>query len=225
MFLENKIMKSVNSKNMYNINCESWEEWGNNNTEDLKNKEPVYKPVDPYYEFNFPMLGKEPTPIPTPILVDCSKKSDLKTTDLPNKQRNMYEKDNTVKVDNSEQMFRSRLCKSVNTGTKCGYGEKCRFAHHSMELQLTPCIFGKKCKFVCWENNRCFNVIEEKKCNFIHLDEDKRDYFKRVNIDIVEEHKPVKNNVKTKTTDIKLNAPKINPWGNIKNTKIVSKVN
>ena len=63
---------------------------------------------------------------------------------------------------------KSRMCISFETGKKCEHG-KCRFAHNLAEFTPAKCLFGEKCKYI-------------KKCMYLHPDEKKYAYCKRIGI-------------------------------------------
>jgi hypothetical protein len=94
---------------------------------------------------------------------------------------------NKLAVSNGGEL-RSRLCKSVMTGglKKCPHGIRCKFAHTPVELNVTGCVFGDRCKFVTkgissWENAKV------KICQFGHPGEetDKASFCKRIGMVVV----------------------------------------
>jgi len=93
-----------------------------------------------------------------------------------------------VNTENTqERLYKTRMCRSVETGDVCPHGDGCRFAHSSSELRTAPCLFGGDCCFVRWRNGNYFNNPGSKVCTFLHPEETKRGYCARVKIPYIEE--------------------------------------
>lgn len=51
--------------------------------------------------------------------------------------------------------YRRQMCRSINAGKVCEYGNKCRFAHKLSELNILNCKWGNKCQNVY---HTCMNI-------------------------------------------------------------------
>jgi hypothetical protein len=75
-----------------------------------------------------------------------------------------------------------KFCAFVLKGKKCGYGEKCRFAHSYS--QLKECFFNTRCKKIKIVKSNPDGTIEMinkgEGCFFKHLNESKKSYMERV---------------------------------------------
>ena len=78
---------------------------------------------------------------------------------------------------------KTKMCKSVITGTKCKHGEKCRFAHSIDELSISQCLFADNCRYVQKKNNKYFNIPQLRCCNHQHPGERDIDFYKRTGIE------------------------------------------
>jgi len=89
--------------------------------------------------------------------------------------------DSMKKPDPSVVYKNTRMCHSVLEGKSCENISECTYAHQLDELRILPCMFGKDCHHVInvenkYENNQDSN----KKCFYIHPEEEKTNYKKRV---------------------------------------------
>jgi len=90
----------------------------------------------------------------------------------------------------------SAMCRTVEAGNQCGYGDRCKFAHFLNEFGPRCCNFGKMCCFVIFDTNTGIftnNTTKFRTCNFIHDGETRENYFDRVKIysHIPKEKKPI----------------------------------
>lgn len=90
----------------------------------------------------------------------------------------------------------SAMCRTVEAGNQCGYGDRCKFAHFLNEFGPHCCNFGKMCCFVIFDTNTGIftnNTTKFRTCNFIHDGETRENYFDRVKIysHIPKEKKPI----------------------------------
>tara|TARA_Y100000389_G_C17441122_1_gene508615 strand:+ start:438 stop:1118 length:681 start_codon:yes stop_codon:yes gene_type:complete len=70
---------------------------------------------------------------------------------------------------------------SLINNIPCPHGEYCRYAHDISEVIPKCCLYGNNCKFVYNTKNKWFNNIKTNKiCNFIHPNESKENFSKRI---------------------------------------------
>lgn len=85
------------------------------------------------------------------------------------------------KPDPSVVFKNTRMCHAVLEGKKCESISECTYAHELEELRILTCMFGKDCHHVInIDNNYVNNEDSIKKCFYIHPEEDKANYKKRV---------------------------------------------
>jgi len=119
---------------------------------------------------------------------ECQKKR-TQTTD---KRTNAFNSLENTK-DMESKLTKTRLCRSVEKGTPCPHGSRCRFAHSVEELRIKDCVFGDACKFVCksksgeYFNRKEFtdrngNRKKCKACSCRHTGETDRNFFERTGI-------------------------------------------
>lgn len=86
--------------------------------------------------------------------------------------------DKVVLVNN---LFKTRMCSSIDNKEKCPHGQNCRFAHFLGELIISNCLFGSKCKFVKNIDGKLVNS-SDKCCQHKHPDETVDEYYIRTNL-------------------------------------------
>ena len=80
------------------------------------------------------------------------------------------------------------MCQSIMKKETCKFGKKCNFAHDIKQLIIKQCSFGDKCRLTVYKHgkivNKVPNVLKKgvivKKCTYIHENEEREDYFKRL---------------------------------------------
>ena len=102
-----------------------------------------------------------------------------------------YKKETSEGWKTKKQQFRERktpapvsfektkMCFSVERGTRCPHGKNCRFAHTTEELVLPQCHFGARCNFIVKKGGVVCNK-DARICRRIHAGETRTAYFKRV---------------------------------------------
>lgn len=85
------------------------------------------------------------------------------------------------KPDPSVVYKNTRMCHSVLEGKICENLPECTYAHKIDELKISPCVFGNECHHVI-KNDGIYSNKEDstKKCFYLHPEEDKKNYKKRV---------------------------------------------
>lgn len=87
------------------------------------------------------------------------------------------------------------ICRTVNAGGQCPYGNRCKFAHVLEEFNPFSCKFGRECRFILFDdktNTFINNPINDRACPFKHNNETRENYFNRVKI---YDHIPMSKNV------------------------------
>jgi hypothetical protein len=85
------------------------------------------------------------------------------------------------KPDPSIVYKNTRMCQSILEGKSCESPDECTYAHVFEDLRIQPCIFGNDCNHVTRNNNDYVNNKDSiKKCFYIHPEENKMNYKKRV---------------------------------------------
>lgn len=89
-------------------------------------------------------------------------------------------------IENTSEMSKTKMCKSVEEGKKCLNGDNCRFAHNIDQLSIKECIFKDRCTFVvCQETDTGViytnNETKQKLCQFLHPREILENYLARMN--------------------------------------------
>ena len=82
---------------------------------------------------------------------------------------------------NRENLYYTKLCKSVKLKSICHHGDKCKFAHSIEQLCISNCVFGENCRFVIKRDGIFINKIKTKICNHIHPEETQENYYNRIN--------------------------------------------
>ena len=110
----------------------------------------------------------------------------------------------------AKSLLRTQLCRSVKQGLACKYGEKCKFAHSTSELQIPTCFFSCNCRFVRQTTQGFFVNVggsKSKLCNFIHEGESKDNFLRRTQNYIPREtHHPIP------TPPVRVELPKASVW-------------
>ena len=87
-------------------------------------------------------------------------------------------------------MCKTQFCKSLTTeGYKCVYNDKCNYAHSIDELRIRMCNYPDTCYKVYVNDKGYFRNCDKQKCRFLHSEETKKNYVKRLGINYIE---PVK---------------------------------
>ena len=73
-----------------------------------------------------------------------------------------------------ENLYKTALCNSVKSNTKCTFGDKCNFAHSTSELKQRKCLFGPACT--------------KDYCNLLHEEIDPSEYLDKL-IKEIEDYK------------------------------------
>ena len=82
-----------------------------------------------------------------------------------------------------KSLVKSRMCRSVETGTVCPHGHRCRFAHSCEELVVADCFFSDACNRVRWvKSTGVFKNCGKNKCMHKHPGESKEQALRRVGI-------------------------------------------
>jgi hypothetical protein len=68
------------------------------------------------------------------------------------------------------EYYRTHMCRSIDNGEKCTYGDRCRFAHSLSQLNIQDCPWGNGCK------------IDYKPCRHKHPYEDLEQYYVRTGL-------------------------------------------
>jgi hypothetical protein len=76
---------------------------------------------------------------------------------------------------------KSRVCKMIEMGKPCRYGDKCSFAHTMTDLTPKRCRFGERCRQLDWTCNGFVNKMG-RRCSFIHPKETRDNYQNRLNL-------------------------------------------
>ena len=79
-------------------------------------------------------------------------------------------------------LYRSKMCVSVDTNNPCPHGKMCRYAHSIDELNVVPCFFKRTCRRVEYREGIYHNCEQGPKCGFLHPGEDMINYCQRMNI-------------------------------------------
>ena len=78
---------------------------------------------------------------------------------------------------------KTQFCKSLTTfGYKCVYKDKCNYAHSIDELRIRMCNYPDTCYKVYVNDKGYFRNCENQKCSFLHSEETKQNYVKRLGI-------------------------------------------
>ena len=85
------------------------------------------------------------------------------------------------KKEIEKTLTKTRMCKSVEMGTVCRHGVRCRFAHTLEELVVAPCVFGVECRRVECVGG-CYKNCGERVCNFIHPNEERDAFYLRTGL-------------------------------------------
>ena len=85
------------------------------------------------------------------------------------------------KKEIEKTLTKTRMCKSVEMGTVCRHGVRCRFAHSLDELVIAPCVFGVECRRVECVGG-CYKNCGERVCNFIHPNEERDAFYLRTGL-------------------------------------------
>ena len=103
----------------------------------------------------------------------------------------------------ANRLKNTRLCWSVREGKVCPHGKgKCHFAHSVGELCLGDCLFGDRCRFVFYREDKYHNSRNQNKlCTYLHPEETRENYMSRTGMDKIE--------IKTKTPPLKLEPTEI----------------
>jgi hypothetical protein len=113
------------------------------------------------------------------------------------------------KKEMEKVLTKTRMCKSVEMGTVCRHGVRCRFAHSLDELVACQCVFGMECRRV-ERVGGCYKNCGDRVCNFIHPGEERAAFYLRTGL---KKPTPVKAAPPVKTTrgwDMsKLNVPPV----------------
>ena len=134
----------------------------------------VTKNVEIEFDFDFPTLSQG-------IAMKVAKNTDAtdgwKTVGDRQKAKNIL----SDKVEISKALTKTKLCDSIRKNVECRHGANCRFAHSVEELVLSPCLFGKKCRFVAYTDSVYANC-SEKKCMHQHPEEELENYYIRTGL-------------------------------------------
>lgn len=77
----------------------------------------------------------------------------------------------------------SSICRTVEAGNKCPYGDRCLFAHYLEDFEPKLCNFGRNCRFVIMDSDTFVNnPCKDRPCFFRHEGESRDNYFTRVKI-------------------------------------------
>jgi hypothetical protein len=85
------------------------------------------------------------------------------------------------KKEMEKTLTKTRMCKSVEMGTVCRHGVRCRFAHSLDELVVAPCVFGMECRRV-ERVGGCYKNCGDRVCNFIHPGEERDAFYLRTGL-------------------------------------------
>jgi len=87
----------------------------------------------------------------------------------------------TAKADDQKC---TRLCSSVLDGTRCPYGNRCRFGHRVRDLVQRPCCFGPACRLAKRVAPGVYKNCGDKRCDFWHPEETCDSYSVRMGISV-----------------------------------------
>jgi hypothetical protein len=92
-------------------------------------------------------------------------------------------------VFESNEMYATKICKSVMNRTKCSFGTKCTFAHSIKQLRVrdckfTNCVHVKPLSYS--DNGYLYENVGDKVCEFWHQRESEISYAKRLLIPLDE---------------------------------------
>ena len=85
------------------------------------------------------------------------------------------------KKEMEKTLTKTRMCKSVEMGTVCRHGVRCRFAHSLDELVVAPCVFGVECRRVECVGG-CYKNCGDRVCNFLHPGEERDAFYLRTGL-------------------------------------------
>ncbi len=81
----------------------------------------------------------------------------------------------------SKKFLKTQFCRSYLTNGSCPHGKNCRYAHNRDEMIIRTCAYAHNCRLVKEVENGIYkNLDTNKKCNFLHLNEEREDYFRRM---------------------------------------------
>lgn len=201
-------------QNIDNV-VDSWEDELEDERDEPVRDEPVEKNID---DHEFPFLGYEPKKEKkelsfTPVNAKgrAKRAPEIEAAFFQPKEQAAPRERNTernnartaafnalaeVNTENTqERLYKTRMCRSLETGEVCPHGDGCRFAHSSNELRTAPCLFGGDCCFVRWRNGNYYNNPGPKVCTFLHPEETKRGYCARVKIPYIDEQPKVEKKI------------------------------
>jgi Putative zinc finger protein/CCCH-type zinc finger len=85
-------------------------------------------------------------------------------------------------VFQTNEVYATKMCKSVFSGKKCSFGDKCTFAHSIRQLRVRECKF-EKCVHVTFSSTQKeYKNVGDKICEFWHKDESQISYSRRLSI-------------------------------------------
>lgn len=121
-------------------------------------------------------------------------------------------------------LYKTTMCKSVEHGIQCRYGDKCLFAHSKQELKRKPCAFfaNGHCNYTdeeCfYEHIRTDSVLSEcqTKCSSAHTECNKCDELKEIQAVQVK----IPESVPVAHVAPQVLTPAINSWANIVKNKV-----
>jgi len=86
------------------------------------------------------------------------------------------------KVFQTNEVYATKMCKSVFSGKKCSFGDKCTFAHSISQLRVRECKF-EKCIHVTFSGTEdVYKNVGDKICEFWHKNETPVSYSRRLSI-------------------------------------------
>jgi hypothetical protein len=156
-----------------------------------KKSQPIQTPVKPQpIQIQTPVQIQPQTPVQTPVQIQPIQIQPIQLqtpVQIQPIQIQPIQLQTPVQTpsNNQEYIVYQQVCKTIELGTKCIHGARCKFVHTYKDLNKVPCRHGENCGYIQNVNgeyvNKAFGRTAKKCCN-IHPNETVDNICKRLHI-------------------------------------------